>query len=78
MTQGTSDQFRAYLCDGQGNPYPDQNVTFNIHGIMYQRTTDSDGVAALNIKLSAAADTYLITSMYNGCTISNKIIIKPA
>uniref|UniRef100_UPI00388D2F78 hypothetical protein n=1 Tax=Methanobrevibacter sp. TaxID=66852 RepID=UPI00388D2F78 len=78
MKQGTSDQFRARLVDGQGNPYPGQNVTFNINGIFYQRTTDDGGWTALNIKLSAVADTYIITSMYNGCTISNKIIIEPA
>ena len=78
MKQGTSDQFRAKLVDGQGNPYSGQNITFNIHGIFYQRTTDDGGWAALNIKLSAAADTYVITSMYNECTISNKIIIEPA
>ena len=78
MDQGTSDQFRARLFDGQGNPYPDQNITFNINGLFYLRTTDADGWAALNIKLSAAANTYYVTSMYNGCIISNKIIIKPA
>ena len=78
MKQGTSDQFRARLVDGQGNPYPGQNVIFNIHGIFYQRTTDADGWTALNIKLSAVADTYIITSMYNDCTISNKIVIEPA
>ena len=78
MKQGTSDQFRAQLYDGQGNPYPGQNVTFIIHGIFYQRTTDDDGWATLNIKLSAAANTYIITSMYNDCVISNKIVIEPA
>ncbi|WP_407432604.1 hypothetical protein [Methanobrevibacter sp.] len=78
MKQGTSDQFRAQLYDGQGNPYSGQNITFNIHGIFYQRTTDDDGWAALNIKLSAAANTYIITSMYNDCVISNKIVIEPA
>ncbi len=78
MKQGTSDQFRAQLYDGQGNPYAGQNITFNIHGIFYQRTTDADGWATLNIKLSAAANTYIITSMYNDCVISNKIVIEPA
>ena len=78
LKQGTSDQFRAQLYDGQGNPYPGQNITFNIHGILYQRTTDAEGWATLNIKLSATANTYIITSMYNSCVISNKIVIEPA
>ena len=74
---GTSDQFRALLLDGQGNPYPGQNVTFNIHGVFYERTTNSDGYAALNIKLGAAVDEYIITSSFNGTSISNKIIVEP-
>ena len=77
MKQGTSDQFIAFLVDGQGNPYAGQNITFNIHGVFYTRTTDVDGRAALNIRLTAAADTYIITSSYNGTSISNTIKIEP-
>ena len=74
---GTSDQFRALLLDGQGNPYEGQNITFNIHGMFYNRTTNADGYAALNIRLSAAVDTYIITSSYNGTNIANKITVVP-
>ncbi|MBR0271519.1 MAG: hypothetical protein IJQ68_05970 [Methanobrevibacter sp.] len=74
---GTSDQFRALLLDGQGKPFAGENITFNINGVFYQRTTDSDGYAALNIKLGAAVDEYIITSSYNGTSISNKIIVEP-
>ena len=72
---GTSDQFIAYLVDGQGKPYEGQTVEFNIHGLFYNRTTDADGRAMLNIRLDAAPDVYIITSMYNGCSISNKITV---
>ena len=64
-------QFKAKLVDGEGNPYPNQNVTFNINGIFYNRTTDSDGVAKLNIELMPGE--YIITSSYNGCNIANTI-----
>ena len=74
---GVSDQFIAYLVDGQGKPFEGQNVTFNINGVFYNRLTDSDGRAILNIKLGAAMDTYIITSSYNGSSISNKIFIVP-
>ena len=74
---GVSDQFIAYLVDGQGKPFEGQNVTFNINGVFYNRLTDSDGRAILNIKLGAAMDTYIITSSYNGSSISNKISIIP-
>ena len=74
---GTSDQFIAYLVDGQGKPYQGQTVQFNIHGLFYNRTTDSDGRAMLNIRLDAAPDVYIITSMYNDCSIANKITVIP-
>ena len=72
---GTSDQFIAYLIDGQGKPYPNQKVFFNINGVLYNRTTDYGGRAILNIKLGAAVNTYTITSSYNGCSIANTIDI---
>ena len=66
-------QFKASLVDGQGNPYADQNVTFNINGVFYNRETDSLGIAKLNINLMAGE--YIITSMYDDAAISNKITI---
>ena len=66
-------QFKAQLVDGQGNPYPKQTVTFNINGVFYNRLTDNDGVAKLNIRLMAGQ--YIITSSYNGCNVANKITI---
>ena len=65
------------VLDGQGNPLSGVYVTFNINGVFYNRLTDSDGRAILNIKLGAAMDTYIITSSYNGSNISNKISIIP-
>ena len=62
-------QFKASLIDGQGNPLANTNVTFNINGVFYQRTTDSNGVAALNINLMPGE--YIITSSYNGTNIAN-------
>ena len=67
-------QFKAKLVDGKGNPYPKQTVTFNINGVFYNRVTDSDGQAKLNIRLMAGE--YIITSSYNGCNIANKITIR--
>ena len=67
-------QFKAQLVDGKGKPYPKQDVTFNINGVFYNRATDSDGVAKLNIRLLAGQ--YIITSSYNGCNIANKITIR--
>ena len=67
-------QFKAKLVDGKGNPYTNKNVTFNVNGIFYNRLTDSEGIAKLNIRLPAGE--YIITSSYNGCNIANKITIR--
>ena len=67
-------QFKAQLVDGQGNPYPKQDVTFNINGVFYNRATDNEGVAKLNMRLMAGQ--YIITSSYNGCNIANKITVQ--
>ena len=69
-------KFKATILDGVGNPYPNQNVRFNINGVMYERATNSTGVANLNINLQAGK--YIITTMYNGLGVSNTIEIKNA
>ena len=73
MQYGAPDQFVANLVDGQGKPYPDQKVQFNINGVLYMRTTDVDGNAKLNINLISGA--YIITSMYDGEAISNMVTV---
>ena len=67
-------QFKAKVLDGQGRPYAGQTVTFNVNGVFYNRTTGSDGIAKLNIRLMAGE--YIITSEYNGAKLSNTIKIE--
>ena len=65
--------FNAALVDGQGKAIFGVNITFNINGVFYHRTTNADGVTKLNIRLMPGE--YIITSMYDECWASNKIII---
>ena len=65
--------FVATLVDGQGKPYAQQTVRFNINGVFYNKKTDSSGQAKLDIRLPAGE--YIITSSYNGANIANKITI---
>ncbi|WP_296849513.1 hypothetical protein, partial [uncultured Methanobrevibacter sp.] len=52
-------------------------VTFNINGVIYAKTTDSEGLAKLNIALMPGE--YIITSTSpNGNSISNKITVTDA
>ena len=68
-------QFVATVLDGEGNPYKEQTASFNVNGIFYNRITDSNGQAKLNIRLIPGE--YIITSNYNGTNIANKITITP-
>ena len=69
-------KFEVKLLDNQGNPFAKQNITFNINGVLYTRLTDDEGFARLNINLPEGK--YIITSSYNGATLSNKITIYDA
>jgi len=66
-------QFKATLVDGQGKPYYNQTVMFNVNGVFYSRQTDINGTARLNINLMAGK--YIITSSYNASNIANTITI---
>ncbi len=50
-------------------------VTFNINGVFYTRQTNDEGIAKLNINLQPGD--YIITAEYEGCRVSNKIIVRP-
>ena len=62
------------VVDGQGKPVVGVNVTMNVNGVFYNRVTDENGVAHLNINLIPGE--YIITSVYGNATASNKITIK--
>ena len=66
-------KFIAKTLDGQGNSLANQNLTFNIHGVFYNATTGSDGIAELNINLMKGK--YIITSYWKDYEIGNNIVI---
>lgn len=74
MKYNDGSAFRAKVVDGQGNPLANQNVTFNVNGVFYNKVTNDDGITSLNIKLMKGE--YIITSMYNGFETGNTIKIQ--
>ncbi|MBR6023404.1 MAG: Ig-like domain repeat protein, partial [Methanobrevibacter sp.] len=52
-----------------------EEVTFNINGVFYTRTTNATGHAKLNINLPQG--NYTITTQYKNCTQSNEIAVLP-
>ena len=73
MTYGDGSNFTAQTLDGQGKPLANQNVTFNVNGRLYFKTTGDDGVASLTINLMSGK--YIITSYWNDFQTGNTIII---
>lgn len=66
--------FKTTLLDGMGKPYSNQKITFNVNGVIYNKITDSNGIASLKINLMSGK--YIITSMYKDYNpISNTINI---
>lgn len=74
MKYNDGSAFRAKVVDGQGNPLANQNVTFNVNGVFYNKVTNDEGIASLNIKLMKGE--YIITSMYDGFETGNTIKIQ--
>ena len=58
-------QYYAYFVDNQGKALANTDVTFNINGVFYTRTTNATGWAKLNINLGEGE--YILTA-YNPVT----------
>ncbi|WP_296807208.1 right-handed parallel beta-helix repeat-containing protein [uncultured Methanobrevibacter sp.] len=70
---GTSDPFEIKVLDGQGKGVAKANVGFNINGVFYNRVSDDNGIARLNINLMPGE--YIITSTYGEALTSNKVTV---
>lgn len=70
-------QYSARFINGDLTPMVNTDVTFNINGVFYQRTTDKDGIASLNINLQPGR--YIITAAnpVNGDLYSNIVTVLP-
>ncbi len=73
MNYRDGSQFKARLVDGTGRALANETVTFNINGVFYNKITDVNGVASLNINLMAGK--YIITSVYGSYATSNTILV---
>ncbi len=74
MRYRDGNKFTAHVLDDMGNPLAYSDVAFNINGVLYNRVSDNDGNASLNINLNTGE--YIITATNNkGLSVSNKINI---
>ena len=68
-------QYWALFLDGEGNPLIDTNVSFNINGVLYHRTTNGTGWAKLNINLQAGTYILTATNLVTGEMKSNTVTV---
>ena len=54
-------QFSISLINGEGNPIVGKNIKMNINGVFYNRTTNENGTAKLNINLPPGE--YILTAI---------------
>ena len=78
---------KLLYCDNNNQPLADKTVNITINGVTYQRTTESNGIAKLNIKLDegntysfsanvAANGKYLYTSMTGSIKVISPITVE--
>ena len=72
----SGEKYNVHVFDGQGNPQPNVNVTFNINGVNYYRTSDVNGTTT-GLTINLLPGSYIITAIRddNGATISNNIVV---
>lgn len=76
MNYKDGSQFKVKIKDYENNPIPNQKATFNINGKDYERTSNEEGVIALNINLGVGE--YTILTKIGNIEKSNIIKINKA
>ena len=67
--------FEVKIYNKDGTLAINKEVTFNINGVFYQKTTDSNGITRLGIALRPG--NYIITTIVDGLDIGNNINVLP-
>ena len=68
-------RFQATIYNKDGSLAVNKEVTFNINGVFYTKTTDEKGVASLGIALRPGS--YIITTIFDGLAMGNNVVVIP-
>jgi hypothetical protein len=68
-------RFEATIYNKDGTLAINKNVTFNINGVFYHKTTDENGVASLGIALRPG--NYIITTIVDDLAMGNNVNVLP-
>lgn len=65
FVQNSGEAFKVLLKDNESNPIANENVIFTLNGMSYNKTTDANGIASLNINLGTIGQ-YEISYKFEG------------
>ena len=68
-------RFQATIYNKDGSLAANKEVTYNINGVFYTKTTDENGVASLGISLRPG--NYIITTIVDGLAMGNNVTVMP-
>ena len=68
-------QFYVTVLDFNGNPLANTTVRFNIHGVFYNKTTDENGTAKLNIQLRPGNYIITVFNLVTGEQTGNNVTV---
>ena len=68
-------RFQATIYNKDGSLAVNKEVTYNINGVFYTKTTDENGVASLGISLRPG--NYIITTIVDGLAMGNNVTVIP-
>ena len=74
---GNASQFFISLINGEGNAVTGKNITLNINGVFYNRLTNENGTAKLNINLEPGEYILTATDPLTGLQMSYNITVLP-
>ncbi|WP_409200170.1 beta strand repeat-containing protein [Methanobrevibacter sp. DSM 116169] len=72
-TFGDKDTYNVEVLDDQGNKVINQTIQININGVIYNRTSDDNGIVKLNINLNPGS--YIATASWKNFHTSNIITV---
>ena len=73
MDYKSGGKYSVTVLDDQGNPLPNKTVKLNINGVFYNRDTNENGTAYLNINLNPGE--YICTAYYEDSVTSSKVTV---
>ena len=68
-------RFQSTIYNKDGSLAVNKEVTYNINGVFYTKTTDENGVASLGISLRPG--NYIITTIVDGLAMGNNVTVMP-